>query len=252
MISSSDLDSALDRAAAALRSARAVAVLTGAGVSAESGVPTFRDADGLWEGHRIEDVATPFAFRRDPKLVWQFYNLRRANARAVKPNAGHLALARLEDRHAERFTLVTQNVDGLHRVAGSRNILEIHGCLHRTRCTGCGLVEDRGLEELPPLPTCGDCSALLRPDIVWFHEPLPGDVWEQAVVAAMECDVLLVVGTSAVVYPAASLIPIAREKDRPAAVIEFNLTPTEASTLADIGVYGPSGQTLPRVIERLA
>ena len=230
-------------------------MLTGAGVSAESGVPTFRASDGLWEGHRIEDVATPFAFQRNPRLVWQFYNARRANVGTVKPNPGHHALAKMEGRWGENFTLVTQNVDGLHRAAGSRNVLEVHGSLYRTRCTGCDEIADRGLEPLGELPTCPACSALLRPDIVWFHEPLPEDVWEAAALAAHRADVLLVVGTSAVVYPAANLIPIARgvggAKPEPGKVIEFNLTPTEASELADVGVYGPSGQTLPRLCERL-
>ncbi len=245
----------IDRAAELLRSARRVAVLTGAGVSAESGVPTFRASDGLWEGHRIEDVATPFAFRRNPALVWQFYNARRANVTTVKPNPGHDALAKLEARWGENFTLVTQNVDGLHRAAGSRNVLEVHGSLYRTRCTGCAEVADRGLEPLGDMPTCPVCSALLRPDIVWFHEPLPEDVWEAAMLAAHRADVLLVVGTSAVVYPAASLIPIARgdgmDTPVPGMVIEFNRTETEASRLADVGVYGPSGETLPRLVERL-
>jgi NAD-dependent deacetylase len=233
-----------------------VCVLTGAGVSAESGVPTFRASDGLWEGHRIEDVATPTGWDRDPKLVWAFYNARRANVRAVTPNPGHHALAQLEDRWGNRFTLVTQNVDGLHRAAGSRNVLEIHGSLHRTRCTGCGEVQDRGLVPLPDLPGC-HCGGLLRPDIVWFHENLPVDVWEAAQLAAHECGVLLVVGTSAVVHPAASLIPIAKRRStwdhirRGATVIEVNLTPTEASALADIGLYGPSGQVLPQLVERL-
>src|SRR5438270_601168 len=127
----------LARAADALRAADRVGVLTGAGVSAESGVPTFRASDGLWEGHRIEDVASPFGFERDPKLVWNFYNLRRANVKTVKPNPGHHALVELEKRWGDNFTLVTQNVDGLHRVAGSKNLLEIHGSLYRTRCTSC-------------------------------------------------------------------------------------------------------------------
>ena len=252
----SDLESALDRAAAALRAARSVAVLTGAGVSAESGVPTFRAADGLWEGHRVEEVATPFGFQRDPRLVWRFYNARRANVKTVVPNPGHVTLARLEERWGQAFTLVTQNVDGLHRTAGSRNLLELHGSLFRTRCTGCGVVEDRGLEPLDDLPACTGCGDLLRPDIVWFHEPLPDDVWRAAERAARACDVLLVVGTSAVVYPAANLIPIARGEDgykpRPGTVIEFNLDRTEASGRADVGVYGPSGQTLPKLLERLA
>jgi NAD-dependent deacetylase len=252
-----NLDESIERAAAELRKAKKVAVLTGAGVSAESGVPTFRAADGLWEGHRIEDVATPEGFRRDPKLVWRFYNARRENVGKVKPNPGHFALAKLEERFGDAFALATQNVDGLHKAAGSIRVLELHGSLYRTRCTGCRRIEDRGLEPLAELPECLRCGALLRPDIVWFHEMLPDKVWEEAQVAAALCDVLLVVGTSAVVHPAASLIPIARNgiasDDKPfgATIIEVNLTRTDASEMADIGLYGPSGQLLPRVIEAL-
>ncbi len=246
---------ALDRAAAVLRDATRVAVLTGAGVSAESGVPTFRASDGLWEGHRIEDVATPTGFRANPDLVWQFYNARRANVALVRPNPGHAALARLEEHFAGRFTLVTQNVDGLHRAAGSLNVLEIHGSLRRTRCLGCGAVEDRGLEPLGDRPLCPACGERLRPDIVWFNEALPPDVFERATDAAHECDVFLVVGTSAVVYPAADLIPVAKGhrdyKPKPGTVIECNLARTEASRLADVGVYGPSGETLPALLARL-
>jgi NAD-dependent deacetylase len=241
----------LTRTADVLRAASRVCVLTGAGVSAESGVPTFRASDGLWEGHRIEDVATPSGWARDPRLVWAFYSARRANVRTVQPNPGHHALAKLEGRWGDRFTLVTQNVDGLHRAAGSRNVLEIHGSLHRTRCTACGDTADRGLDPLPDLPEC-HCGGRLRPDIVWFHEMLPTDVWEAAQEAAHECDVLLVVGTSAVVHPAASLVPIAKRSRPPGAtVIEVNLTRTEASALADVGLYGPSGQVLPQLVERL-
>jgi NAD-dependent deacetylase len=243
-------DDDLTRAAGWLRDAGRVCVLTGAGVSAESGVPTFRAADGLWEGHRIEDVASPEGFRRDPVLVWQFYNARRANAAAVRPNPGHHALVALEARWGDRFTLVTQNVDGLHRAAGSRNVLEIHGSLYRTRCLGCGEVRDRGLGPLGDAPRC-ECGGRLRPDIVWFGEALPEDVWEAALHAAYECDVLLVVGTSAVVHPAASLVPTAKRGAGHAKVVEVNLTRTEASYLADAGLYGPSGQVLPKLVERL-
>lgn len=247
-----DPDAALDQAAEALRRATSVAVLTGAGVSAESGVPTFRASDGLWEGHRIEDVATPFGFKKDPRLVWQFYNARRANVGTVRPNPGHYALAAMEGRWGDRFTLVSQNVDGLHRTAGSGRVLEIHGSMHRTRCTDCGDVEDRGLAPLADLPECESCRGLLRPDIVWFHEPLPDGIWLLAQRAARECDVLLVVGTSAVVYPAASLIPIAKRTRSPGAtVIEVNLEPTEAGALADIGLYGKCGETLPKLCDRL-
>jgi NAD-dependent deacetylase len=240
------------RAAEALKYATRVAVLTGAGVSAESGVPTFRASDGLWEGHRIEDVATPRGYAKDPTLVWRFYNARRANVKTVLPNPGHFALVELEQRYGENFTLITQNVDGLHRTAGSKNVLEIHGSLYRTRCTGCAEIQDRGLEPLGEAPKCPTCRANLRPDIVWFEEALPPGEWENAVYAAAECDVFLVVGTSAVVYPAASLIPISKNAKHPGAtVIEFNLTETSASTQADIGLYGPSGELLPKVLVKM-
>jgi NAD-dependent deacetylase len=248
----------IKRAGAALAAARRVAILTGAGVSAESGVPTFRASDGLWEGHRIEDVASPDGFHRNARLVWQFYNGRRANVARVTPNPGHRALADLEARFGDGFTLVTQNVDGLHQAAGNRNVLEVHGSLHRTRCTECGAVRDRGLEALPDMPTCDLCAGLLRPDIVWFGETLPSAIWENAVAAVETCDVFLVVGTSAVVHPAAGLIKLARRRGewmgdgRAATVIEFNLTPTVASASAHIGLYGPSGETLPRVLAALA
>lgn len=247
-----ELNRALDQAAECLRSASRVCVLTGAGVSAESGVPTFRASDGLWENYRIEEVATPQAFARDPALVWRFYNLRRANLAQVRPNPGHYALAELENRWGDGFTLVTQNIDNLHRLAGSRNLLELHGNLWRVRCVSCHLVENRGLEPLGELPECPRCLGRLRPDIVWFGELLPEDVLEAARTAARNCDVLLVVGTSAVVYPAASLIPLAKQGRSPGAkVIEINLERTEASELADIGLYAPSGKVLPALVQRL-
>ncbi len=177
----------LQSAVGVLRGAARVAVLTGAGISAESGLATFRGAGGLWEGHRVEDVATPRAFARDPALVWRFYNARRANLRTVAPNSGHLALAEMERRHRPQgFTLITQNVDGLHHAAGSRRVLEIHGSLRRVRCTDCGQVEDRAAEPLPDLPHCG-CGALLRPDVVWFEESLPEEIWLAAEEAARSC-----------------------------------------------------------------
>ncbi len=244
-----DLENDLAQAAELLRPARRVAVLTGAGISAESGLATFRGAGGLWEGHRVEDVATPSAFRRDPSLVWRFYNLRRANLRTAQPNAGHRALAELEQRFADdAFTLVTQNVDGLHRAAGNRRVCEIHGSLRRVRCTGCGAVEDRGTEPLDELPHCA-CGALLRPDVVWFNEPLPPEVWTEAAGAAAACECFLVVGTSAIVYPAAELVPLARFNK--AKVIEVNLTRTPASQYADVTLCGPAGRVLPELLQRL-
>jgi NAD-dependent deacetylase len=240
----------LRRAADILRRAGRVAVLTGAGVSAESGLPTFRGAGGLWEGHRVEDVATPIAFQRDPALVWRFYNSRRAAVQTVQPNAGHRSLVQLEERiGAGKFTLITQNVDGLHRLAGSKRLLELHGSLARVRCTGCGASEDRGHEQLPDLPQCDRCQQLLRPDIVWFHETLPEDVWSQAAAAAATCECFLVIGTSSIVYPAAGLVELARRAN--GRVIEINVERTAASNLADVGLLGPAGQLLPPLLNLL-
>jgi NAD-dependent deacetylase len=224
-------------------------VLTGAGISAESGLATFRGAGGLWEGHRVEEVATPWAFKRDPLMVWRFYNARRAGLATVKPNPGHEALVALEARLGDGFTLVTQNVDGLHQAAGSRRVLEIHGALRRTRCTRCRVVEDRGVEALADLPSCPHCQGMLRPDVVWFEESLPEEIWQEAIDQVGRCDCLLVVGTSAVVYPAAGLIELAKAND--ADVIEANLVPSAASGLVDALLLGPSGTTLPELLRRL-
>lgn len=245
-----ELTDAVARAASLVRTAGRLAVLTGAGISAESGLATFRGKDGLWEGQRPEDVATPMAFRRDPQLVWRFYHHRRANLAKVRPNPGHTALVALEKHFTgERFTLVTQNVDGLHQAAGSRQVLEIHGSIRVIRCTGCGQAADRGTETLPDLPRCDDCGELLRPGVVWFHEQLPEDVWMRAQRAVAASDCFLVVGTSAVVYPAAGLIDLAKTEG--ASVIEVNVERTPASGTVDVGLYGPSGQLLPRLVETL-
>jgi NAD-dependent deacetylase len=242
------LDAAIAQAVPVLRRAQCVGVLTGAGVSAESGVATFRGAGGLWEGHRIEEVATPRAFRSNPELVWRFYHQRRINLRTVKPNPGHRALAELERRiGSDQFALITQNVDGLHRAAGSRHILELHGSLSRVRCSVCEMKSTCDPhEDLPSLPRCRSCNELLRPDIVWFDEALPEGVWSEAAECAGRSDVFLVVGTSAIVYPAARLVPIAKAAG--AVIIEVNLTATEASHQMDIGLYGPSGEVLPRLV----
>jgi NAD-dependent deacetylase len=176
--------------------------------------------------------------------------LSRAALRTARPNAGHRALAALEDRlGSECFTLATQNVDGLHRAAGSRNVLELHGSLAVVRCTGCGKVDDRGTEPLADLPRCAACDGLLRPGVVWFEEPLPEDVWQAAQRAVDRCEVLFVVGTSAVVFPAAGLVRSAH--DAGAKVIEVNLEPTAASRDADIGLYGLAGQILPELLSRI-
>ncbi len=237
-----------DRLLESLRAARRVVALTGAGVSQESGLRTFRDAQtGIWTQHRPEDLASPEAFRRNPQLVWDWYAWRREAIKGVRPNPGHYALVEMEHRVPE-FTLITQNVDGLHRAAGSRRVVEVHGTLARVRCTGCGKSEETDAD-LPELPKCGACGALLRPAVVWFHEMLPEAEWMEAALAAAACDAFLVVGTSAIVYPAAGLIDAARSAG--AGVIEVNIEPTAAAGRGAIRLRGPSGVLLPRLVERL-
>lgn len=228
-----------------LSRAQRVAVLTGAGISAESGVPTFRGAEGLWKSYRATELATPQAFARDPELVWEFYNWRRGLIGEVTFNPAHKALADLENR-VPVFTLVTQNVDGLHLLAGSRNVLEIHGNLWRVRCTGCGRMALDRRTDLGRLPRCGECGAMLRPDVVWFGESLDPDVLGRAVEAVRACDVMLVIGTSAVVQPAASMAMEA--KSQGAVVAEINLEPTEQSRFMDYVLQGKAGEIVPRLV----
>jgi NAD-dependent deacetylase len=244
-------DREIHEAARLLRAANRVAVLTGAGVSAESGVPTFRGKGGLWEGHSLEEVATPQGFARDPALVWRFYGMRRAMLWNVGPNPGHFALAELEQRWDDgRFTLSTQNIDGLHRAAGSRRVLELHGNLARVRCVACPYRAERRGEDLGELPRCSECGELLRPDIVWFNEMLPEEVWQAAYRSAEECDCFLVAGTSAEVYPAAGLVDVARAAG--AAVIEINLEASSVTDRVRVSLRGKSGHVLPRLVQALS
>lgn len=228
-----------------LSEARRIAVLTGAGVSAESGVPTFRGPGGLWKTHRPEDLATPGAFARDPKLVWEWYDWRRGLLAKVEPNPGHAALAALEDRSPD-FTLITQNVDGLHERAGSRRIHRLHGSIWRVRCTECGAESNDDRVPLPELPPRCGCGALVRPGIVWFGEPLPQTEWQAAERAATHCDLFVVAGTSAQVYPAAALVPMAAQAG--ARVIEINMEDTPLSGVAGISLRGKAGEILPQLI----
>lgn len=228
-----------------LREARSIAVLTGAGVSAESGVPTFRGANGLWKQYRAEDLATPAAFARDPQLVWEWYDWRRSVIAQARPNAGHYALAQAEAR-ADKFTLITQNVDGLHELAGSRNVLRLHGSIWILRCLECGREREDRRTPLPELPPHCECGGLLRPGVVWFGEPLPAKVWREAEAAARSADLFLLIGTSAVVYPAAGLAPIAKSSG--ARVVEINIAETGLSDAIDEFLQGPSGVLLPQLI----
>lgn len=232
----------------ALTTRARVAVLTGAGVSAASGVPTFRGAaDSLWENHRPEDLATPEAFARDPELVWRWYDWRRALIARCAPNAAHLALARLE-RSVASVTVITQNVDGLHALAGSGRVLEFHGSIWRMRCTGCGReADDRRAPLPPPLPPrCATCRETLRPGVVWFGEAIDPGVMQAAAAAARGCDLFLVAGTSGVVWPAAGLAGLARASG--AQVLEFNLEPGGVSDQAHLFVRGDAAQTLPLLV----
>ncbi len=226
-----------------LRCARRVAVLTGAGISAESGVPTFREAQtGLWARYNPEELATPDAFQRNPKLVWEWYTCRQQRVRQAEPNAGHRALVEMEQRIAE-FTLITQNVDGLHRRAGSHQILELHGNLFRAKCFS----EDRPVESWPDSeeipPRCPRCGGLLRPDVVWFGEMLPAATLRAAEHAAATAELFFSIGTSALVYPAADL-PFAA-LNAGATVVEINPQPTPLSPHVTFSLNGAAGQILP-------
>lgn len=231
----------------ALRGAKSVVVLTGAGVSAESGVPTFRDAQtGLWAKFDPQELATREAFERNPKMVWEWYAYRRELTARAEPNAGHYALAELEGR-ASNFTLVTQNIDGLHQRAGSRNMLELHGNIHRNKCFQEDVRISRWIDSGEEPPRCPRCNSYLRPDVVWFGEMLPPIELDEAFRAAGECDVFLSIGTSGVVEPAASLPFIALQKG--AIVIEVNPDATPLSNAATFRLAGPSGLVMPKLVE---
>jgi NAD-dependent deacetylase len=219
-------------------------VLTGAGISAESGLPTFRGPGGLWRNFRPEQLATPEAFARDPKLVWEWYDWRRSVHAKAESNAGHRALVALEKR-AREFCLITQNVDALHERAGTRAVLHLHGSLWRVRCLGCGQEEPNEQVPLDPLPPRCACGGMLRPAVVWFGESLPEREFRAAVEAARHAQVFLVVGTSSVVYPAAALPRVALESG--ARVIEVNPEPTELTPTAHISLRGNAGDILPQV-----
>lgn len=225
-----------------VRSAERIAVLTGAGISAESGIPTFRGDQGLWKNFRAEELANPEAFRQHPERMWEWYDWRRSLIGNSVPNAGHFALVEIE-RSARHFTLITQNVDGLHDLAGSRSLLKLHGDIWQVRCTRCGY-QGRNLQiPLQPLPPLCKCGARLRPDIVWFGEMLPQQTLETAWRRSQDADLLLVIGTSALVQPAASL-PLAA-KQGGARLVEVNLQETGLSRFVDISLLGHAAEILP-------
>jgi NAD-dependent deacetylase len=232
-----------------LAAAKSVTVLTGAGVSAESGVPTFRDAQtGLWAKFSPEELATPRAFRRDPRLVWEWYEWRRKLVADAKPNPAHLALAEME-KLFPRFHLITQNVDGLHHRAGSRRVIELHGNIMRTKCFDEGTLVSTWKDTGDVPPKCPACGGLLRPDVVWFEEPMPEAEMEQASTASTTCDVFFSIGTSAVVYPAAALPSEALRSG--AALVEINPQPTPFTAQAHFALAGAAGVVLPELMKAL-
>jgi len=236
----------LSEARARIVSAQAITILTGAGISADSGVPTFRGTDGLWRNFRAEELATPEAFERDPRLVWEWYNWRRELIATKQPNPAHYAVAALEAR-LPAFWLITQNVDGLHRASGSRKLSEIHGNIWMVRCTVCGAVTESHQVPLPLLPHCGPCGGLLRPHIVWFGESLDSKDLARCAKALHTCDVLIVIGTSGMVYPAAGFASVAKEAG--AFVIEVNLDPTPQSDLVDMTLRGHAKDLVPDLLQ---
>ena len=234
-----------------LRSIRHIAVLSGSGISAESGVPTFRDAQtGLWAQYDPLELATPEAFQRNPKLVWEWYTWRRELVSRAQPNSGHIALAQIESRLTQnglRFTLVTQNVDGLHQLAGSRNVIELHGNIHRTKCSREGDIIEEWPDTGETPPHCPRCNAYLRPDVVWFNEPMPHAEFRAASDAAWTCDVFISIGTSALVQPAASL-PY-RALERGAIVVEINPDDTPLTPAVHYALRGKAGEVLPALVQ---
>ncbi len=224
-----------------MREARRACVLTGAGVSAESGIPTFRGAGGIWEKYDYRKLATHKGFEEDPRLVWEWYQLRQIEIAKAKPNPAHGIIAEME-RRFPAFAVLTQNIDGMHKRGGSKHVVELHGNIWRMRCErdGTSVDLDAPVKGIPPLCQCG---SIMRPDVVWFGEPMPAAETEEASTIARESEVMFVVGTSAVVYPAA-VLPILT-KNSGGLVIEINLEPTDVTSYADLSLFGHAGEILP-------
>ncbi|MBI5166643.1 MAG: NAD-dependent deacylase [candidate division NC10 bacterium] len=228
--------------------ARSMAILTGAGISAESGVPTFRGPDGLWKTYRPEDLATPEAFAHDPRLVWEWYDWRRQLIARCQPNPGHYVLAEWERRFKD-FLLITQNVDGLHRRAGSSRMVELHGNIWKVRCLREGAVMENYEAPLKEIPPHCPCGGLLRPEVVWFGEPLPVEALRQAYAAAERAELFFSIGTSAVVQPAASLPLVAKQCG--AYVVEINRDPTPITPMVNESFQGAAGPILEELSQTL-
>lgn len=240
----------LEKARAILKHSRSLFVLTGAGISAESGIPTFRGKDGLWKSYSAMDLATPEAFQKDPVLVWEWYHWRQEIIRNARPNPAHTALVALE-KHIPSFMLLTQNVDNLHQRAGSMNVLELHGNIFRTRCLECSgtcMIGTEDIKQKVPLPVCS-CGGILRPDVVWFGEMIPQDIWQNALTFLAHADTALICGTSGIVWPAAAIPEYAQQHN--VHTIELNIEKTPISSIVEIFLEGKAGELLPDIVNSL-
>ena len=224
-----------------LEDSKKITVITGAGISAESGVPTFRGKDGLWKNYRAEELATPYAFEKNPEIVWQWYNWRRELISKCQPNTAHYFLAKLE-KEKDDFLLITQNVDGLHRKAGSKKIIEIHGCIWRVKCSKCKYKEFNYKIPIEILPKCPECNSILRPDVVWFGESLDYFDLDKAIKACISCDLLIVIGTSAVVQPVASFPFQAKSENSKLKLVDINPIKNPISEIADLYIQEKAGE----------
>ncbi len=241
---------AVHRAVNIVRNSKSVFVLTGAGISAESGIPTFRGAHGLWKNYSATDLATPEAFEKNPALIWEWYHWRQGIILKAQPNPGHFAVVELEKR-SDEFLLLTQNVDNLHQRAGSKRILELHGNIFRARCSKCGSIVNHQIVPEGPtnnLPKCS-CGGLLRPDVVWFGEQIPQEVWQLSLEFLAMTDVAVICGTSGVVWPAAAIPEMAQHSG--AKTIEVNLEPTPITSIVDVSIQGKAGEILPQIAAAL-
>lgn len=230
-----------------LKESKRIVFFTGAGISAESGIPTFRGKDGIWNKLKPEELANFSAFMRNPQMVWEWYNHRKKIIHESKPNAGHQAIAEMQNLF-EDVTVVTQNIDNLHRRAGSKNIFELHGNIERNFCINCRTFYNEELDFSEGVPKC-KCGGLIRPDVVWFGEYLPEDQFSGGEKAALNSDMFFVVGTSAVVYPAAGLVYTAKRGG--SFIVEVNLEETEVSSACDASFYGEAGNILPAIVEQI-
>jgi NAD-dependent deacetylase len=229
-----------------IKCATHIVFFSGAGMSAESGIATFRGEGGIWNKFKPEELANFNAFMKNPGMVWEWYKYRREIVKKAVPNAGHIAIAEFQ-KYFPKITVITQNIDNLHKRAGSKNIYELHGNIERNYCVRCKTFYN-DIDEKAGIPKC-KCGGLIRPDVVWFGEYLPEDQFKGAEIAASECDIFFVVGTSAIVYPAASLIYIAKQSG--AFIIEVNIEQTEISTLANRSIIGKAGKILPEILEKI-